>query len=128
MSLLLFICFVAVVGVIASRMAKLKGRDPVMWFWLGVLFGLIALIVLYFLKDLKSSKESPEVHVVEEKKLDSAGVWYFLDQKQSPAGPFSFDDIRAMFKEGSLSTSSYLWYEEWTDWKLASDVPGLEKS
>lgn len=133
MSVFLYICIVALIGAISYKMAKHKGRDPILWFWLGTLFGVIALIVLYFLKDPRVQKTSP---VLEKnplpqdqgEKKDWIGVWYILDQARAPIGPFSYDDIRSMFKEGSLTASSYLWNEEWPDWKLASDVPGLEKS
>lgn len=135
MSTFLFICIVALIGALAAKMAKNKGRDPVIWFWLGALFGLIAIAVLYFLKDLSKEEkgaltalEESSAPVDEEKKLDSVGVWFILDKKRAPMGPFSFEDIRSMFKEGSLNASSYLWHEAWAEWKRASDVPELNKA
>lgn len=128
---IIFLCMFALIGALTARLAKHKGRDPVMWFWFGVCFGIIAIMVLYFLKDQKEEEKLEILPAQEEEKqekLESSGVWYILDQKHLPLGPLSFDDIKTKFKEGTLTMSSYLWHEEWPEWKRASEVPGIKSS
>ena len=119
MTTIIFLCTLVLIGTLTSRLAKQKGRDPVMWFWFGVMFGLIAVLILYFLKEEKEPElASPKVE------MDSSGIWFILD-KETPLGPFSFEDIQKKFQEGTFTMSSYLWHEQWSDWKRASDVPDV---
>jgi len=119
--LVLFFSIWVLMGLFASRLARQKGRDPSLWFCLGMCFGLMAIIVLYFLEEVKPKEVVVEKPVVE----DVPGVWYTLDQKHEPLGPFSFGDIRSQLSDGILKESSYLWKEDWSEWKLVSEVEEL---
>jgi hypothetical protein len=119
--LVMFFSIVILMGLFASRLARQKGRDSSLWFCLGMCFGLMAIIVLYFLEDVRPAEVAkPVVHE------EVPGVWYTLDHKHEPIGPFSFGDIRSQLSEGVLKSDSYLWKEDWAEWKLASEVVELK--
>ncbi len=126
---------VAVAGACAYY-AKRQGRSPVAWFVLGLLFGIFALFVLFFLpmvrlflakrarkKNMQVQKsEAPSVFTW---KIDSCGLdkmWYYVDRENKQRGPMSFQAFKKAREEGDVLSSTYVWNEDLSDWKKFDEM------
>jgi hypothetical protein len=48
--------FLLSIPIITSRLAKRLGRNPVLWFFLGLFFPVLATFVLFFMRDRSNPK------------------------------------------------------------------------
>lgn len=102
-TLLSFVIFL-LFGVICSFVAKQKGRDPVAWYILGMLFCLLALIVLFLLPPLHAQQEDIEEN--EDQKLSGIqpedknansypqNEWFYIGEEKRAQGPIAFDLLK----------------------------------
>ncbi|NGX50817.1 MAG: hypothetical protein K1060chlam2_00668 [Chlamydiae bacterium] len=129
-----------IIGVICSRVARQRGRNPTTWFFLGVILGVIGLIVLYIMPPKKVplpatfSTPSPN-----EKPIDITVVpieppaptivptilWYYLDESNSQYGPMSFSALQGSWDDDKITSSTYVWNEEMENWKTLEELPAL---
>ena len=49
-------------GAFCGWLAEEKGKDRVTWFWLGMVFGVIALLAIVGVPKVESSEEEPLEH------------------------------------------------------------------
>lgn len=121
-------------GTCASIMAKKRGKDPAKWFFLGILFGVFALLWLFFTArnnedslrkeaviQADNPKEEPEVDALEE------GEWYMLDEEHRPQGPFSFRELQRRIGRSSLKEKTYVWNDALTSWKRIEELAELKR-
>src|SRR3989338_6350273 len=119
MSVTPLILLYLVLGWIAARLAKKKHRNPTGWFFAGVFFGIIAILVLFFLRPLKKAGEEQEIVVEAEEPLAmiSNKLWYYLDKEEKRHGPMSESLLR-----GSIDEAVFVWNEDMADWKPAKEI------
>ena len=135
-----------VFGIITSNVASTKGRDPFIWFFLGILGGWIALLVVFLLPaveerlegtipqdpisedpevgqviDVTSTAEEMEPVAVEEEDA----TWFFLNEEHEQQGPVTESKLQELFDEGKLSETSYVWRDGMEEWKPLKES-GLE--
>ena len=48
-------------------------------------------------------------------------IWYYVQNDQS-VGPVTEEKMQSLFRDGTLTASSYVWRKEFKDWQKASDV------
>lgn len=125
-------------GGICSYVAKQKGRDPVAWYILGMLFCLLSLIVLLLLPPLKPFKVNEEVEENEDHKLSGIkfeiqsetsfqqNEWFYIGEDKQPKGPVAFNFLKSLWKEGQIGSSSFVWTEGMLQWKRIKELSGLE--
>ena len=126
MYILLCILSWLTLGWLSSRMARRRGRNTAIWFFLGVVLGVIALIVLYFLpqkKTLATAVAAPmqkaaipispseEISVKTPEKL-----WYYLDSEKAQFGPMSFYALQKAWDDDKIIASTYIWNEDMENW------------
>lgn len=129
-------------GAATSYFANQRGRDPIIWFMIGMGLGILGLILLFILPPLK---EQPEPHPVEEdeESLYSQPFprpaeslthdyfikdWFYLDQMHQQFGPVDFEGLRKVWEQGLVNRNSYVWHEGMADWKKVNEMPGLEET
>jgi hypothetical protein len=117
-------------GAVSSYYAQIRGRDPLSWFFLGVLLGVLGPIILYFLppldpkaapsgtEDFESDKEAPAQSV-------RFKEWYYLDKANSQQGPITFLALERLLDQGALSKASLVWCEGMQNWQPVSSVAEL---
>ncbi len=113
-----------VFGAVAAFMAKRNGKNPLLWFFLGALFGVFGLFFLFF----SSKKKAKEGEIVVEPKPAPQGVfWYYLDTDNRQRGPFSLDVLKQAWQEGKLTPQSYVWNQTLDKWEpfgqFIRDIP-----
>lgn len=132
-----FVIFL-VFGAICSYFAKQKGRDPVAWYVLGMLFCLLALIVLFLLPPLKTSSQN-DIEVDEDQKLSGEkpddqithpsyliSEWFYIGIQKRTEGPVAFDFLKKMWAEERISENSFVWTEGMKQWKRVKELKGME--
>ena len=70
-------------GILCSKIAKKKNRNISSWFFLGIFFGLFAVIIIYFLKPLQSTNQNIIIPNQTDNYLsilkNDTNYWYYLD-------------------------------------------------
>lgn len=127
----------AICGSICAHFAKKQGRSPRKWFFLGMLLGLLGLLLLFVLRyyeiwrlKRKGGKQKEESSLktasTSAKNLSTNTaphiLWYYLDSQQQQQGPMSFNALERAWKEDRVFTSSWVWNEEFSDWKRFNEV------
>ena len=57
MSTILVLILWMIMGIATAYLANQRGRDPYIWFALGVVFGILAMLLLFILPPVKSENE-----------------------------------------------------------------------
>jgi len=119
---------------LVQQAAKIRGRSTKLWFVLGLLFGIFALIALY-LMPAKAMNNEPQLKPVMQSSAfpppensddqdafipqpqAQKSYWYFIDQEKKMNGPMSFDRFCTKYNQGKILTNSYVWTENMPDWQ-----------
>lgn len=105
-------------GSIAAYVAKQKKQEPYRWFFLGFLFGLLAILYLcLFVKTDKPSIETISPLPSIQKPKAKGNFWFYLDPSQEKHGPMNFESLLEIWKLGEISLETYVWNETLEDWK-----------
>ena len=91
-------------GAISAYMARGRGKNPYLWFFLGMFFGLFGVLFLAFGSRFKKRAKkpleptidiTPQFDPVHQNKF-----WYFLSPENKQNGPMSFDALTQAYREG----------------------------
>lgn len=111
-------------GGISSYISKQKGRDPIVWFFLGLLFGLFAILALFLLTPVTEAQPSPpKIVPLQESEPDHALVdWFYTDKNHTQQGPVSYHDLMTLWNMYSVEKDSYVWCEGMPHWQRFGEV------
>ncbi len=102
--------------------ADKKGRNPLGWFLLTLLLGMIAPVLLYFLGDQSVSPPKPPTPPLPQEPSPAPLVdWYYLDQNRQTVGPVSALHLQDLQNKGSIGPNTYLWKEGMENWQKMGD-------
>lgn len=107
-----------------------------MWFFLGILLGVLGLIILYFLPDLNTARHtnndnpetSPDKPMVEllpappKIAQPDQEEWYYLDRKNNQQGPVSLAIVKQEWAKGEIDQDTYVWCQEFDQWYKIKDL------
>ncbi len=119
--------FWVLIGCFCSYTAKQKGRDHLIWFFLGLFFGIFGLIVLLILPSVKKEPliETPTpapVNTVKDK------MWFYLDSDRNQFGPVTFEALAQAWKEDYINESSFVWTDGMENWVKIKDHAELSSA
>ena len=133
--------FIVLWGALNSYLAQQRGRNPYLWFFLGIMFGPFPLIVLFLLpKGEKSEAETvaEEVEVPETLDVDGINIshhapfdqhdWYYLDKDHKQHGPHTYSEMRKFARKEEILEETYVWNESMPQWQKIKDLPELGKA
>lgn len=136
MQILLTFILLIIVGTVCSIFAKQRGRDPVAWYMLGMLFGLFALFFLFLLPAIPPQGNEPLDGVEENEDLRLARIdpildypkkeWFYFDDTRKQQGPVRFEILKTLWEEGKVTRQSYVWSEGMTEWEKIDKLRGFE--
>ena len=131
-------------GVATAYVAKQRGRDPIAWFVVGLLLGLIGLIIVFLLpvsnedetgqsdqKDRKPSLPTSATPAISQNPLPNGYLykqWFFLTVDREQKGPLAFDELKEEWLRGSIKNDSYVWCEEMLEWHTVEELKLFENS
>lgn len=145
----LFLSFLVllIIASLTAYYANRKGRNPVLWFIIGVLFGIFApLILMLFppVKNKESDQELPTMTILNpdpslqyapetppspselKRQQEEDKLWYYLDQDHQQMGPVSIIALRELWNRGQLELNSYVWSEGMQQWEKVDNLPELK--
>ena len=115
----------SVAGLLSSYLAYRRGKNPILWFLVGALFGMLGVFALFFSGHFKK-KQAASVAKLAEPKPYLAGptnkFWYYLDAAGTQVGPLSYNGMTAAWKEGTVPVTAFVWHEDLTDWQALQDL------
>ena len=129
---LTYLFFWLIMGGISAHFAKKRGKNPYLWFAIGMFLGVLGLFLLFFMPNKKKSMQAAQ----EPKKDDEVTIdvtpevaptelekfWYYLAAENEQHGPMSFDALKRAFREGKISDITYVWNEEMVGWKRFGEL------
>lgn len=132
-----------IIASLTAYYADRKGRSFTIWFILGVLLGVFAPLILFFLSsnngsnkknDIPSmsvSKPDPSLQIAAspppvEFKGNEDKLWYYLDKDHQQMGPVSIVALRDLWNRGLLELTSYVWSQGMNDWLKVEQLPELK--
>ena len=129
-----------ILGTICSRVARHRGRNPTLWFFLGVVLGVIGLLILYIMPSKKAAvatapatasirnEEPIEISVSPTDPAppaESTILWYYLDNENKQYGPMSFTALQGAWDDDQITSSTYVWNEKMENWQTLEELPDL---
>lgn len=122
-----------IMGCISAYIAKGRGKNPYLWFGLGMIFGLFGVIFAFFIPAKKGRRRPGSQHPTKEQvvtlditptlgSFSKESYWYYLDGQNAQQGPMSYDALKRSFFEGKVKTSTYIWNEQLENWQAFSDI------
>ncbi len=145
LNILLSFLLLLIIASLTAYFAKSKGRNPLLWFILGVLLGIFAPLILLFFPSVKNersnngmptmtvSEPDPSLQYLpstvpnqEELKRQEDKLWYYLDQNHQQMGPVSIIALRELWNRGQLELNSYVWTEGMEKWEKVDHLSDLK--
>jgi hypothetical protein len=137
MEIFLSIVLWLLIGGATSYFANQRGRDPLVWFMLGMLLGFLGLLLLFILSP-KIEQEKPldpaEERVLKEREEAASPKlshdyliknWYYYDTSRIQQGPVSFEALYAIWKEGGINQETFVWSEGMDGWRKIEEINNL---
>lgn len=130
MSLFISIALWLIIGAISAYYAQLRGRDPISWFVIGMLLGLIGLLILFFLPQLEQKVVPEEESLILKEPQKSPNYrlnsWFYLDSTHTQQGPISYLTLEKLLDQGELTGSSLVWSEGMEGWRPIETLPDFQ--
>jgi hypothetical protein len=140
MHLILSFIIWILIGIACAYFAYQKGRDPYIWFAIGIFLGIFGLLLLIILPAKSEEQDSAsKAHATSSIIIDAlpeAGRphhdflvkdWFYIDQTRQQTGPISFDQLKALWISRKITPSTFAWSEGMPEWKKIQELPELLK-
>lgn len=114
----------ALFGAATAHFAKIRGRNPYTWFFIGLFLGVIGLgLVFIFPKKniVVQEVQEPEPIVPELPEHHKNKFWYYLDTANQQVGPMSFDALTRDWRNGKVQPQTHVWNENLENWTPFSE-------
>jgi len=112
-----------ILGAMTAVFAERRGRDPWIWFFVGMLLGLLGLLLLFILPPaVKTKDEKPPTTQPEPQQTLPEKLWYYLDQQHAQHGPVPLSQLKDLMAKNELSAASYVWSEGMETWKKIGEL------
>ena len=130
MQVVLTVLIWAIIGLLIAHLAKQRGRDPFVWFFLGLAFGVFTLLALFLLP----AKKDKEIGDVKEAAIQQPSFfsvlpsefqskqWFYLDENEHQIGPIGFSFLEQKWNQHLLSGSTYVWCEGMESWHQITEL------
>lgn len=123
------ILVIVLLGCITSYFAKERGRDPVLWFFIGALFGLLGLFALFILPNPSQEEVKSDEGILATELLPDPldKQWYYLDEANGQHGPMGISELKTCWKAKTINSMTYVWCEGMQNWRTVSEISGMEE-
>lgn len=143
---LIGLVIILLMSTLTAYVAWKRGRNPTFWFLIGLFFGWLGFLVVYFLPKQEEvlkqrgeevsgvrKKEAPEP-VAEPITLEIEPIqnvvseeacWYYLDKAHAQQGPLAALTLEELWKKQEIVSKTFVWKEGMSDWKRIEDLSDL---
>ncbi len=108
------------IGALSAYLAIRQGRNPYLWFFIGIFFGLLGVLAMFFAPVKHKPKQAaPQPLLLTEEIIagPTDKFWYYLDSAHAQKGPMSLSALNKAWKQGTITAQTFVWNEEFSDWK-----------
>ncbi len=109
-----------VCGLSCGFYAYRNKKNPYLWFFIGLMCGVLGLLFLIFFPFKKKQTEPVLAQPVPYSY--SGKLWHYLDPANTCLGPMSEQKLHDEFKKGIITSSTYLWNQEMDEWKTLEQL------
>lgn len=131
MEIVLVLLSWAVFGGAASFFASKRGRDPLIWFLIGLFLGVLGLLILFLLPPLKLEEEPVDLEVITSSIIPQPELyvkeWFYLGPDRKQIGPIPFHALKAVWIEGKMSEATLVWSDGMEKWQTIKDLTDLNE-
>lgn len=114
------------IGSLTAYLAKERGRTPLVWFVVGLFFGLFGLIALFLFPIVKVEAVGIALASVEEGPKNLA--WFYLDAAHKQYGPITLSELEELWEKEEISPHTYIWNEEMSGWKKIEEYDPIKRN
>jgi vacuolar-type H+-ATPase subunit I/STV1 len=108
-------------GMVSSYIAYSRKKNPFLWFFIGLVFGIFGFFALFLASPKKNLKKTlPPPRPILQGPKDK--FWFYLDTTHQKVGPISYNAIGKALEQGQISKTTYVWHEDLTDWKQLEEL------
>lgn len=146
-NLLLSFVILLLIASFTAYYATRQGRNPVLWFIIGIAIGIFAPLILLFFPPVKNEQsdgdiptmtisnpdpslqnlaKTPSTQIELKRQEEENKLWYYLDQNHQQIGPVSMIALRELWNRGQLELNSYVWTDGMEQWQKVDDLPELK--
>lgn len=106
------------IGTLSAYLAVKQRKNPYFWFFIGIFFGLLGVIAIFFAPPQKRKKQPANPWITESFIAGPSNkFWYYLDVSHKQVGPMSLAALSKAWKAGTVLSNTFVWHEDLTDWK-----------
>jgi hypothetical protein len=107
-------------GLLSAYLAHKQKKNIYLWFSIGFGFGLLGIMALFFLHQQKKPIRKKGTNPIPLASIEGPKdkLWYYLDPTHNRKGPMSLEALTSEWRQGKVFSSTYVWNEELSDWKL----------
>lgn len=122
------------VSTATAYFANQRGRDPFVWFMIGMLLGFLGLLLVFLLPPVGEEPPPEEAeYAFLEQKNDSSkrsheyliNDWYYYDQEQKRQGPIRFEHLQNLWRDGVITNHTFVWSEGMERWRKLEEVQNV---
>lgn len=126
------------IGTATAYFANQRGRDPIVWFMVGMLLGLFGLVLLFLLppvsaeeaaakemEDLAGESKPPEIKFPVAQHDYLIKEWFYYDQHKERQGPVKFEVLKKLWEDGNIDEETFVWAEGMANWVKIEEVQNL---
>lgn len=126
MNLYYMLAISVVIGTLGAYLAIQRGKNPYLWFCVGLFFGILGLLVLFIplkMKKKQLQKESQTSQKIPHPYIEgpSGCFWYYLEGEKQ-IGPMSLVALTQAWEKGEVPSSTYVWNEDLPEWKVLQEL------
>lgn len=115
-----------VFGAVSAYVANRRGKNPYLWFFLGMFFGIFGVLFLFFAPRPKAKKEAQnDPNTIDVTPIFSSEhqdkLWYYIDERNTRHGPMSFQALSKAWGEGKILPTTNVWNEGLSGWRPFGD-------
>lgn len=122
-----------VLGSLAAYFAQQRGRNPITWFILGLIFGILGLLALFIMPSLAENSKTSEASQASAVEIpqstlappvlsNATAEWYYVDSNYTQQGPLSAADIKSLIEAQTITKETLVWCDGMPEWKKLEEV------
>lgn len=112
------------IGIVGSFLAAQRGKNPYLWFCVGLLFGVLGLFAIFIplkKKEIQNSDKRSGKTSLSYIEGPSGCFWYYLEGAEQ-RGPMSLVALTQAWEKGEIAPSTYVWNEDLPEWKVLQEL------
>ena len=119
-------------GVLTAYFAKNRGKSPLLWFFIGMFFGLLGFIALFFFplekKAITETEKALEPTVTPQtENVYKDTAWFYANKDLAQQGPIQFNELQRLWNLQEIHQDTLIWKQGMREWKKICEETELQQ-